>query len=144
MMTTLPAVASAQLAYAHVNADGTLNQDSGNVTVARPDGFPGGYCIGVSGGTAQTAVVSLDSLPNMGGTVQAGVFFASVCIPFPDAHDILVVTRPQGQDGGSPGEDRAFYIVVAGAVSSAPLAFNRPGAGGVTITRGAAEGATVR
>jgi len=36
------------------------------------------------------------------------------------------------------------YIVVAGAVSSAPLAFNRPGAGGVTITRGAAEGATVR
>jgi len=144
VVTTLPAIASAQLAYAHVNADGTLNQDSGNVTVARPDGFPGGYCIGVSGGTAQTAVVSLDSLPNLGGTVQAGVFFASVCIPFPDAHDILVVTRPQGQDGGFPGEDRAFYIFVAGAVSPALLADNRPGAGGVTITGGTAESVPAR
>lgn len=114
ILTAMPATASAQLAYAHVRADGTVDQDSGNLTVARPDAFPGGYCIGVSGGTAQTAVVSLDSLPNRGGTVQAGTFFASVCLPFPNAHDILVVTRAQAQDGGTPGEDRAFYIIVAG------------------------------
>jgi hypothetical protein len=144
ILTTLPATAGAQLAYAHVNADGTIDQDSGNVTVARPDAFPGGYCIGVSGGTAQTAIVSLDSLPNVGGTVQAGVFFASVCLPFPDAHDILVVTRPQAQDGGSPGEDRAFYIIVAGAAGPVVSRSSRQGQIGATITQPAEASVVVR
>jgi hypothetical protein len=143
ILTTIPATAFAQLAYAHVWADGTVDQDSGNVTVARPDAFPGGYCIGVSGGTAQTAVVSLDSLPNAGGTVQAGVFFASVCSPFPNAHDILVITRPQGQDGGSPGEDRAFYIIVAGALAGAPRSSSQ-GEVAATVARPAEERVTAR
>src|SRR5713226_2406813 len=108
ILTAVPATAYAQLAFAHVQADGTVNQDSGNITVARPFPGDGEYCIGVTPGPVNVAVVSLDSLPNRGGTVQAGVFFASVCSPFPDAHDILVVTRPQLQDGGFPGEDRAF------------------------------------
>jgi hypothetical protein len=68
------------------------------------------YCIGVTGGTVHVAVVSLDSLPNVGGTVQAGVFHASGCPA--NASDILVITRPQTQDGGIPGADRAFYIIV--------------------------------
>lgn len=111
VLTAIPATAYAQLAYARVQADGTVDHDSGNVTVARPSGEPGSYCIGVSGGTAQAAVVSLDET-NVGGTVQAGVFFASLCSPFPDAHDILAVTRRHGQDGGYPGQDHAFYIIV--------------------------------
>src|SRR6266404_4283065 len=100
--------AGTALAYAHVHADGTIDQDSGNVTVSK---FPNGvYCIGVTGGTVHVAVVSLDSLPNVGGTVQAGVFHASGCPA--NASDILVITRPQTQDGGIPGADRAFYIIV--------------------------------
>lgn len=112
VLTAIPATAYAQLAYAHVQADGTIDHDSGNVTVSRPFPGDGEYCIGVAGGTVQAAVVSLDSLANVGGSVQAGVFFASVCSPFPDAHDILAVTRPHLQDGGFPGADRAFYIII--------------------------------
>jgi hypothetical protein len=139
ILTAMPATASAQLAYAHVRADGTVDQDSGNVTVARPDSFPGGYCIGISGGTAQTAVVSLDSLPNLGGTVQAGVFFATVCLPFPNAHDILVVTRTQAQDGGTPGEDRAFYIIVGGPAGPVASRSTREGEIGAPIRQPAEE-----
>lgn len=96
------------LAYAHVQANGTVDHDSGNVTVFKI--FSGEYCIGITGGEVHAAVVSLDALANMGGTVQAGVFLASGC---PEkANDILVITRPQGQDGGTPGADRAFYIIV--------------------------------
>jgi hypothetical protein len=95
-------------AYAHVHADGTFDQDSGNVTVSKIDA--GFYCLGVVGATVHVAVVSLDSLPNLGGTVQAGVFSASGCPA--NASNIAVITRPQAQDGGLPGEDRAFYIVV--------------------------------
>jgi hypothetical protein len=99
-------------AYAHVQADGTIDNDSGNVTVYKVPGVGGAgqYCIGVTGGTVHVAVVSLDSLPNVGGTVQAGVFWYSPCPS--DANNILVVTRPQAQDGGFPGADRAFYIIV--------------------------------
>ncbi len=108
IFATIPATADAQLAFAHIQADGTIDHDSGNVTVVKVNS--GLYCIGVAGGGVSVAVVSLDSLPNLGGTVQAGVFFASGC---PDnASDIVAVTRPQAQDGGVPGEDRAFYIVV--------------------------------
>ena len=60
------------LAWAYVNANGTVASSSGNVTVANPGA--GSYCIGVTGGTAHVAVASLDSLENTGGTVQAGVF----------------------------------------------------------------------
>jgi len=96
------------VAYGHVLADGTLDQDSGNMTVARV--ASGVYCIGITGATAHVAVASLDSLTNLGGTVQAGVFHLSGC---PDeASDIEVVTRAQAQDGGIPGTDRAFYIIV--------------------------------
>ena len=97
------------LAWAYVNANGTVASSSGNVTVANPS--PGSYCIGVTGGTAHVAVASLDSLENTGGTVQAGVFAASVCPA--SASNILVVTRPQSQDGGFPGVNHAFYIIVS-------------------------------
>ncbi len=106
-------------------ADGTIDpdQNSGNVTVLRHfSGDPaikddGLYCIGVTGGTAgmvHAAVVSLDSHANVGGTVQAGVFLASGCQQegIAEGNDIYVVTRPQLQDGGQNGVDRAFYIIV--------------------------------
>ena len=97
------------LAWAYVNANGTVASSSGNVTVANPGA--GSYCIGVTGGTAHVAVASLDSLENTGGTVQAGVFPASECPA--NAQNILVVTRPQSQDGGFPGVNHAFYIIVS-------------------------------
>lgn len=97
------------LAWAYVNTNGTVASSSGNVTVANPG--PGSYCIGVTGGTAHVAVASLDSLENTGGTVQAGVFAASGCPA--NASNILVITRPQSQDGGLPGVNHAFYIIVS-------------------------------
>jgi len=97
------------LAWAYVNTNGTVASSSGNVTVANPS--PGSYCIGITGGTAHVAVASLDSLENTGGTVQAGVFPASECPA--NAQNILVVTRPQSQDGGFPGVNHAFYIIVS-------------------------------
>ena len=97
------------LAWAYVNTNGTVASSSGNVTVANPGA--GSYCIGVTGGTAHVAVASLDSLENTGGTVQAGVFPASECPA--NAQNILVVTRPQSQDGGFPGVNHAFYIIVS-------------------------------
>ena len=56
------------------------------------------------------AVASLDALRNVGGSVQAGVFWASGCPE--EANDILVITRPHAQDGGTPGADKGFYIIV--------------------------------
>jgi hypothetical protein len=97
------------LAWAYVNANGTIAQSSGNVTVANP--AAGSYCIGVTGGTVHVAVASLDSLENTGGTVQAGVFDASGCPA--NAANIDVITRPQSQDGGVPGVNHAFYIMVS-------------------------------
>lgn len=97
------------LAWAYVNANGTVASSSGNVTVANVNS--GLYCIGVTGGTAHVAVASLDSLENTGGTVQAGVFHASGCPA--NAANIFVVTRPQSQDGGIPGANHAFYIIVS-------------------------------
>jgi len=117
--------AGTALAYAHVLANGDIDPDqsSGNITVQRHfSGDPatkddGLYCIGVTGGTVgmvHVAVVSLDSHANVGGTVQAGVFLASGCegTGALDGNDIYVVTRPQLQDGGQNGVDRAFYIIV--------------------------------
>jgi hypothetical protein len=108
-----------------VLADGTLDteQSSANIVVHRHhsivDGSidPGLYCIGVLGdkeGMVHVAVVSLDSRPNVGGTVQAGVFLASGCegTGALSSNNIYVVTRPQLQDGGQNGIDRAFYLVV--------------------------------
>jgi hypothetical protein len=100
--------AGGALAYARVAADGTVVQDSGNITIVKVDG--GTYCVGVTGGTAHVAVANLDSLMNVGGTVQTGIFRASVCPAH--ASDLFVVTRPHGQDGGLPGADRAFSVVV--------------------------------
>lgn len=97
------------LAWAYVNANGTVARSSGNVTVANPG--KGSYCIGVTGGTVHVAVASLDSLENTGGTVQAGVFAASGCPA--NASNIDVITRPQSQDGGLPGVNHAFYIIVS-------------------------------
>jgi hypothetical protein len=96
------------LAFAHVNANGTIDSDSGNITVAKV--AAGMYCAAVTGATPRVAVVSLDSLANVGGTVQAGVFAASGCPA--NAQQIQIITRPQSQDGGQPGQDRAFYLVV--------------------------------
>ena len=117
--------AGTALAYARVLANGTIDpyQNSGNITVNRhftgdpPVKDDGLYCIGVTGGTAgmvHVAVVSLDSLFNIAGTVTAGVFLASGCegTGALDGNDIYVVTRPQSQPGGQNGEDRAFYIIV--------------------------------
>jgi len=92
-----------------VSAAGTVVSSSGNVTVANPD--PGSYCIGVTGGTAKVAVASLDASENTGGTVQAGVYDASGCPA--DASDVYVITRPQDQDGGLPGVDHAFYVIIS-------------------------------
>ncbi len=100
----------AALAYAHVKADGTIDNDSGNITVQKTP-TAGIYCIGVTGGTAHVAVVSLDER-NVGGSVNASVVNASYCMTYPNAHDIYVTTRSHTQDGGYPGTDRAFYIVV--------------------------------
>jgi hypothetical protein len=102
--------AGTALAYAHVYPDGTFDQSS-NIVV-RHSAFPGMYCLGVIDGTPQVAVASLDSMPNVGGSVQAGVAAASICQQFPDANQIMVITRPHDQDGGSAGADRAFYIIV--------------------------------
>jgi hypothetical protein len=98
------------LAYARVNPNGTIDHDSGNITVVKVD--PGTYCIGVTGGTPRAVVASLDSVRNVGGSVQAAVFNALICGPHPDAQDLFVVTRSHAQDGGFPGSDRGFYIIV--------------------------------
>jgi hypothetical protein len=98
-----------QLAWAHVAGDGTVLGSSGNVTVARAS--PGVYCVGVAGGTSHAAMAVLDSAANVGGTIQTGVFSASGCPS--NADDILIVTRPHGQDGGIPGADRAYYLAVS-------------------------------
>jgi len=110
------------LAYAHVFANGTIdpNQNSGNITAKRIDEvgpLDGMYCIGVTGGTSymvHAAVVSLDSLANKAGTVTAGVFLASGCqdTSVLNGNHIYVVTRDQDRNGGQPGDDRAFYIIV--------------------------------
>jgi hypothetical protein len=115
------------LAYAHVLADGTLDtsQSSLNVVVFKHPtlgGTPGQtdaglYCIGITGspdGMVHVAVASLDSHPNIAGTVTAGVFLASGCEGTGALFDnnIYVVTRPEGQAGGQNGEDRAFYLIV--------------------------------
>lgn len=101
--------AGTALAYAHVEADGTIDHDSGNVSVTNV--HAGGYCIGVTGGTVHVAAASLDSRFNVGGSVQVGVFHASVCTASGD-NDIYVVTRDHARDGGLPGNDKAFYIIV--------------------------------
>ena len=86
------------LAFAHVNANGTIDSDSGNITVAKV--AAGMYCAGVTGGTPKVAVATLDALFNVGGTVQAGVFSPSGCPA--GAQQIQIITRPQTQDGGNP------------------------------------------
>ena len=101
--------AGSSVAYGYVHADGTLQNSSGNMTVVRLGG--GTYCIGVTGSPVHVAVASLDSLQNVGGTVQAGVFFGSGCPA--QASNIVVITREQAQNGGLPGTDKAFYIIVS-------------------------------
>jgi hypothetical protein len=104
----MPAPAGGALAYAHVNANGTIDDDSGNITVSKI--FDGEYCVGVAGGPVHVAVANLDARINVGGSIQTGVFTASGCPA--NASDILVITRSHNQDGGTPGSDRAFYILV--------------------------------
>jgi hypothetical protein len=96
------------LAFAHVNANGTIDSDSGNITVVKVDA--GLYCAAVTGATPRVAVASLDGRINVGGSVQASVIAASGCPS--GAQQIFIVTRPQNQDGGFPGQDRAFYLLV--------------------------------
>jgi collagen triple helix repeat protein len=100
------------LAWAHVAADGTLLGSSGNVAIART--APGIYCVAVTGDTAHAAMAVLDARPNVGGTIQTAVFFPFFASGCPsNAYYILVVTRPQLQDGDLPGADRAYYLVVS-------------------------------
>jgi hypothetical protein len=100
--------AGVALAWARVAADGSIDRDSGNITVAKVN--TGTYCVGVAGGTVRSAVATIDSQPNMSGAVQVGVFHATGC---PDgATDVLVVTRENAAIGGLPGQDRAFYILL--------------------------------
>ena len=103
-----PGPAGTALAYARVRANGTIDHDSGNISVV--NAADGQYCIGVTGGTVHAAVVSLDAQANVGGSVQAGVFAYSLCPGAQD--DIAVFTRTHGQDGLLPGTNRAFYIIV--------------------------------
>jgi hypothetical protein len=100
---------SGTLAWARVAADGTVLGSSGNINVFHI--APGNYCIGVTGGTPHAAMAVLDARMNVGGTIQASVFHLSGCPA--DATGIDVLTRPQLQDGGVPGADRAFYVVVS-------------------------------
>jgi len=100
--------AGTALAYAHVNANGTIDHASANITVERV--FDGSYCVGVTGGTVHVAVATLDAFANVGGSVQTGVFSGSDCPE--NASDIVVTTRPHLQDGGLPGSDRAFHLIV--------------------------------
>jgi Collagen triple helix repeat (20 copies) len=103
---------SGTLAWAHVAADGTVLGSSGNVAVARPGA--GFYCVAVTGGTAHAAMAVLDAKANVGGTIQTAVFFPFFPSDCPSsAYYILVVTRPQSQDGDLPGADRAYYLVVS-------------------------------
>jgi hypothetical protein len=93
-----------------VLADGTLDvSQSQNVSVTKP--HPGGYCVHVVSGVPRVAVASLDSMPNVGGSVQAAIAAASVCAPN-HVNTAYVVTRPHAQDGGLNGADRAFYIII--------------------------------
>jgi len=102
--------AGTALAFAHVFANGTLDAgQSSNVSVTKP--HPGGYCVHVVSGVPRVAVASLDSMPNVGGSVQAAIAAASVCVP-DHINTAYVVTRPHAQDGGLNGEDRAFYIII--------------------------------
>src|SRR5262249_15567509 len=101
--------AGTAVAYAHIAADGTVSQSSGNITATRVNS--GVYCVEVTGAFVHVAVVSLDSGPNVGGSVQAGGSSASACPNLNGTGDIFVLTRPQSQDGGIPGADRAFYII---------------------------------
>jgi hypothetical protein len=91
-----------------VAADGTLLSSSGNLTVFHI--ASGAYCLGVTGGTPHAVTAVLDARFNVGGTIQASVFHLSGCPA--DATGIYVETRPQFQDGGVPGVDRAFYLIV--------------------------------
>jgi hypothetical protein len=103
---------SGTLAWAHVASNGTLLGSSGNVAVARAG--PGYYCVAVTGDTAHAAMAVLDANANIGGTIQTAVFFPFFPADCPsNAYYILVVTRPQDQDGGLPGADRAYYLVVS-------------------------------
>ena len=81
---------------------------SDNVTVVKVSG--GTYCVGVTGGTPRVAVANLDSRMNVGGSIQTGIFHATGCPS--GATDLFIVTRPHNQDGGFPGADRAFYLLV--------------------------------
>ena len=102
--------AGTALAFAHVFASGALDaSQSSNVVVFKP--HPGGYCVHVLSGVPRVAVTSLDSMPNLGGSVQAAIAPASVCAP-DHINTAYVVTRPHAQDGGLNGEDRAFYIII--------------------------------
>jgi hypothetical protein len=103
-----PGPAGTALAYAHVHANGTVDNATSNITVERV--FSGFYCVGVTGGAVHVAVATLDAQANVGGSVQTGVYWGSDCPE--SANDIVVVTRPHLQDGGFPGSDRAFYLIV--------------------------------
>lgn len=96
------------LAWARVLPDGTIEQDSGNITVAKVNS--GIYCIGVTGGTVNSVVATIDARANMSGAVQVGIFNATGCPA--GATDIFVVTRENAAIGGIPGQDRGFYILV--------------------------------
>ena len=96
------------LAWAHVRADGTVDQASPNITVAKV--ASGVFCVGVTNGPVRSAVATIDSLPNRSGAVQVGVFHASGC---PDgATDVFVVTRENAALDGLPGQDKAFYLLL--------------------------------
>jgi hypothetical protein len=103
-----PAGPSGLLAWAHVAGSGAILGSSGNITVAHP--ASGIYCVGVTGGTVHVGMGVLDSLPNVGGSIQVGVFAPSGC---PAGTNVQVVTRDQAQDGGVPGADKQFFLTVS-------------------------------
>ncbi len=100
--------AGTALAYAHVNANGTIDNATSNIAVEKV--FPGFYCIGVTGGTVHALVANLDARANVGGSIQTSVFSASGCPE--NASNAVVITRPHLQDGALPGSDKAFYLIV--------------------------------
>jgi NADPH-dependent glutamate synthase beta subunit-like oxidoreductase len=67
--------AGSALAYAHVNADGSLDASrSKNIaSVTKPGGFIGIYCVDVASGTPQNAVVTGEATPSGGAAQTYGV-----------------------------------------------------------------------
>lgn len=98
--------AVAALGYAHVLADYTLDgaRSSPNVSVSQGSGGSAAYCFDVTGGTVQSAVVTLDSSMFNASNVRA---FASVPAAGACSGDVSVILADPGTGPTAGG----FYVL---------------------------------